>query len=684
MTRIFIENNELDISKGLSYEITYSIDDIKRIDSKTTSFSKTIVLPGTANNNKIFGNIFAFNNANDTNELSPNVLYNFDASVSAVARIEVNGLQIIKGVLRLLEIIQVNGNIEYECAIFGELGGFISALGNKKIEDLDFSAYDRNWTWQNITASWDAINGSGVYFPLIEYNQESPNDIDFNFTAFRPAFYVKEILEKIIASSGYTWDFPFINTDFFKRLVVPNNQLGIYALNNTTLLKATFNNYTTTVPQNFPTLPLPMTTVTLGNFLLQAGNTSYLYNSNTSVIGKITATVSGSLNAGGFAPTTSYLRLKRNGVTLAQQAINVNTNPTNFNITLTALDVTYNLNDTMSVTLDNLSNSVTINSGTLEYISNTETLIPVNYDELISMNKCLPSGVFQRDFFVSMLKMFNLMITEDKYKEKHLIIKPYKDFYDGTMVDWSDKMDRSRVIKQKPMSEVNARYYNFKYKQDADFYNENYFKRYNEGYGDRLYDNNLEFAKDTEENEIIFASTVLYKTTANDKVYSAIFKRSNQNTAKDKMASVIRILQAQKITGVSSWHIRKQDSGNISPTLTVYGYAGHLYFNGNLLTPTVDINFGAPKEINFSPTTYPSDNLFNTYYSPYMAEITNKDSRLLTAYFKLTDLDIFNLDFAKFVYIDGGLYRLIKVYDYTPESNEVTKVDLLRVINKTY
>lgn len=223
MTRIFLENNELDLSKGLSNQITYSIDDIKKIDSKTTSFSKTIILPGTANNNKIFGNIFAFNNSNFTVDTDPNVLYNFDASVSAVARIEVNGLQIIKGVLRLLEIVQVDGGIEYECAIFGELGGFISALGNKKIDELDFSAYDKLWTYQNITASWDAINGSGVYFPLIEYNEESPNGIDFEFECFRPAFYVKEILEKIINSSGYTWDFPFINTDFFKRLVIPNN-----------------------------------------------------------------------------------------------------------------------------------------------------------------------------------------------------------------------------------------------------------------------------------------------------------------------------------------------------------------------------------------------------------------------------------------------------------------------------
>jgi len=128
MTRIFLENNELDLSKGLSNEITYSIDDLKKIDSKTTAFSKTIVLPGTANNNRLLGNIFAFNSSNLTNDSTPNVLYNFDASITAAARIEVDGLQILKGVFRLLEVVQVDNKIEYECAIFGELGGFIGAL----------------------------------------------------------------------------------------------------------------------------------------------------------------------------------------------------------------------------------------------------------------------------------------------------------------------------------------------------------------------------------------------------------------------------------------------------------------------------------------------------------------------------------------------------------------------------
>ena len=76
------------------------------------------------------------------------------------------------------------------------------------------------------------------------------------------------------------------------------------------------------------------------------------------------------------------------------------------------------------------------------------------------------------------------------------------------------------------------------------------------------------------------------------------------------------------------------------------------------------------------------NNLFNTFYSSYLAEITDKDSRLVTAKFKLNDTDIFNLDFSKFIYLDGVLYRLSRVVDYTP--GEVCTVELLRVIYTTY
>jgi hypothetical protein len=67
-----------------------------------------------------------------------------------------------------------------------------------------------------------------------------------------------------------------------------------------------------------------------------------------------------------------------------------------------------------------------------------------------------------------------------------------------------------------------------------------------------------------------------------------------------------------------------------------------------------------------------------------MAEITDKDSRLLTAKFKLDIADIINLDFGKLVYIDGALWRLNKIVDYNMSEPDLCTVSLLRVIEKEY
>jgi hypothetical protein len=44
-------------------------------------------------------------------------------------------------------------------------------------------------------------------------------------------------------------------------------------------------------------------------------------------------------------------------------------------------------------------------------------------------------------------------------------------------------------------------------------------------------------------------------------------------------------------------------------------------------------------------------------------------------------LDIAKLDFSKPVFIDGVLWRINKIIDYDASSNELTKVELLKVVN---
>lgn len=723
-TEIYIENNRLDLSQDLSSEFTYSIDDIQDFAARNTSFSKTIILPGNAVNNKLFGHIFDFNNANFYNPSSDNVGYNFNASKSADCVIYVDKIQIFKGVLRLLEITIDRGTIEYECAVFGELGGFVAAVGNKKLENLDFSAYDHNWTYENIEASWvqasgTTASGMGYYYPLIDYGQVSDTKKHWSYKAFRPALFVREYVDKIITDAGYTWESEFFNTNLFKRLVIPNNQKELSNYTNTQI-EANADQETASTSGAAITRDIEFSnTQTLIGFEFGLGGYRDFYWRGANFTPTLTLNFIGTLENDQGGTSGLRMHIFKNGSNVNTQVIatGVPQGRIDFYTTLT-YSISLNTNDYFSIQVElyNVTGGgatfLILSDSTITSTTSTAIASPLAYAAKIFMNSGIPRGIFQKDFISSIVKMFNLYIVEDTNKEKHLHIEPYVDFFviptsflevndlnefllidntnllllddpTGENLDWSYKVDRNKPFKIKPMSELNGRYFEFKYRTDADNYNEEYTKHYEQGYADYIEDTGYDFATEKQTAELIFASTPLLSYAGDDKVYATIFKKSNtqHTTSEDPIDHTIRILQVRKITDVSPWDM-KGDTGNLVTNLTYYGYGGHL---DDPDAPTADINFGVPKEIYFSlAVSYPTANLYNAYWSPYLAEITDKDSKLLSCYVYLKIEDIFSLDFSKLIYIDGSLWRLNKVIDYNPSVPNATKCEFLKVIELTY
>ena len=681
-TEIYIEEQKIDLLQDISTEFTYAIDDVSEFGSRNTSYSKTISVPGTANNNLVFGYIFELNNANFTDNTLPNVGYNFNVTKQANCKIFIDKVQIFKGTLRILEIVIDKETIEYQCSVVGELGGFINQLGNKRLEDLDFSAYNHTYSVANISASWDNAGGSGYYYPLIDYGNVSTGTYgtakkDFQYTTFRPALYVKEYIQKIFAGTDYTFDCSFFDTALFNRLIIPHNQINITRLNNTSLNAAA---KAITINTNLSSF-VEYTMVTAGNFTLDALGQLFTYGVGATITTDINVVLNGSVTYYN-PPLPSYsVILKKNNIEIGRQDFDASVS-SSMNCSFTVSGVTFATTDTMQVEILGNGIILAITSGNIGVLTSTPTQVQVNIGETININDTIPKGIFQTDFFLSVVKMFNLYVYENKFNDKELVISPYVDFYpdkSANAEDWTNKIDRAKPLSIKPMSQINARYYNYKFKADNDFYSENYRKKYTEGYGDFIYDTEFDFVKETDTLEVIFAASVLYQATGQDKVFPAIYKKSNTNSAEDRMDSIIRIMQTKKITGVGSWNIMNTTTNLAS--YTSYGYAGHL---DDPINPQNDINFGAPKELQFSPNSYPSTNVFNAYHSPYIAEITSKDSKLLTCFGLLDIVDIFNLDFSKYVFIDGVLFRLNKVENFNPMEYNTTKLSFLKVIETSY
>jgi hypothetical protein len=783
MYELYIEGFKVDIDQKISVQLSFAIDDVANFSSRETGFSKTIILPGTGRNNQIFGYIYDLGSFNYESPNNANIGSVFNVAQTSRAELRLNGLLVLKGVFRITNIVKDKDIIEYEGALFGEMSGFIAQIGNSKLEQLNFSEYNHSYTIANITSSWDIINGSGYYYPLIDYGTYSEDKINYDYRTLRPALYVKEYIDKIFEESEYTYESDFFNSSFFKKLIIPNNSKELRTLNSRILQVNAITILTTTDKIiNFDTNTF------LGDFTT-SDNKVYTYNGVTSFkpvinlsvhnlalmtrtnvefkVKMILKVVNGSvitrygLNGNDdlnnfdyivpeerltyispfnnvsfsnaftagviqfppgtipFTPrvgsrititntqfnngtyTVTFVNTLDRTITVSQTFIvESNAKPTfnyspnqrtplqinlsNYNVSDRLIDVTISTNTQISIEVLFSQTNIDIKSRTsLDIKSQVPILAQAILNDDIIVNDSIAKNILQKDFFVWIIKMFNLYITEDRVKDRHLIIEPYVDYYGTDTIDWTYKVDRSNPWQIKPMGMLNSRFLEYKFKEDNDFYNEGYKKKYNLSYGDRLEDTGFQYAKDKQTVEIGFSSTPIIQYDDRDKYVSAILKRQNGNAVdqEQRMDSNIRILMAKKMTGVATWNIKngfRTTDPNLSSNLTTYGYAGHF---DDPLNPTKDINFGAASEIYFDPNSYTSNNLFNDYWSEYISEIADKDSKILSCYVHLTPLDIAQLDFSKAIMIDGIRFRLNKIEDFDYTNNELVKVELLKIIN---
>ncbi len=686
---LFIEGYKADVASDLPALLTFSIDDVKDFAARSTTFSKTIVLPGTAKNNALLGNIFDFKTENTTFDNLPNVNSNFNAFIGADVLIFQNNIQCLKGTMRLLKILNNKGRYEYEVAVFGELSLFISSTAAHLLEDLDFSDYDHTYNETTIAASWDnASGGSGYYYPLIDYGTYSVNKHDWDFKTFRPALFVKEYIDKIFSTNNFTYVSTLFGTTRFKSLIVPHNQKTLTKQSSLLASARVTSSYEvigTSVGEYFDALTFDSFSGT--DFTIDGSNQQITFTGATAIYSAININIAGFYHAAGNVS----IKLVKNGdvahYTLLQTLV-ATPGDSHYSFSYTIPSEFISPSDYYTIYFDrgipNVGEDFAVTVDTAEFdfstISGTQP-VNVNYGDIVELNYAIPKNIRQIDFIAGLIKLFNLYIWEDKFDERKLYIEPYPDFYDlnpSNAIDWSYKINRDTTITITPLSELSSRYYNFKYKDDSDYFNDLYKKRYNESYGSRIYDSNYQFGDSSNSLEILFSGTPLVGYGGEDKVYSTIFKKSGDT--EEIIDSNIRILVAKKVTDVSSWDIK--DDTTVLDSYTDYGYGGHL---DDPDSPASDLNFGAPKELFFTLVSGDlSANQFNVYWSAYMAEITSQHSKLISASFRLNAMDIFNLDFSKLIYLDGSLFRLNKIEDYNATIEDECKAELLKVINTQY
>lgn len=157
MTRLFIENIEIELDKSVQFAITKEFEDLSNPTAIINDWSKTVSIPFTQKNNKTFGHIY---NPDKVTVSNSGMGINFDPLKKLDFRLEWNNNVLMVGYAKMIEIKQNNGKGTYELTLFGQLGKVFQEM--KKIT-FDTTTTDTDYLINGSQYVNEYINRNLVY-----------------------------------------------------------------------------------------------------------------------------------------------------------------------------------------------------------------------------------------------------------------------------------------------------------------------------------------------------------------------------------------------------------------------------------------------------------------------------------------------------------------------------------------
>jgi hypothetical protein len=239
-TGTLIPNREyLDTYGEDAIDITFQVADVRTLDRKSSSYSKTISLPDTDHNRRVFENIH---------------FLGFDGGFNPKRKVKcyvlVDTIMVFEGYMQLqdYQFDAINGP-SYNVILTSTLRDFKDSIGMTLLQDLPWGGINEYWNYQYVMDSWNPAITKEVFYPLIDYGWNlktqslgaifGGNYADYTLSSpgslinsegislftenFYPAVYLKSYVDRIFSKAGYTYRSEFFNSEFFSKLIVPYN-----------------------------------------------------------------------------------------------------------------------------------------------------------------------------------------------------------------------------------------------------------------------------------------------------------------------------------------------------------------------------------------------------------------------------------------------------------------------------
>ena len=701
-----------DLYEDEDIPLTLSVDDFKNVAEKVQSYSKAFNLPSTKRNSRIFDHVFEITRSSQGT-------LQFNPYIKTQCRLKEDGIVLFEGYLRLIDIQDKKGEISFNVNLYSEAVALADILKEREFYDLDFSELDHGYTRTNIQLSWSGglsytntgtsgfRDGGTVRYPFCDWEHQyivqsngNPELVNLEGT-FRPFINVKYLIDRIFNQPAFPFSYTstFLNTSLFGNLFMDFNwgdaeTPRVFSNSGGLALKGIFDLEAYYQTVDFDELNVffngPQTTLDTnfgysgGTFTATANN--QVYSVNYDMLFYIKS---------GFGTSTFTCKW------VHETTGGLETNHGSTGVLSISGGNTYNLTGNFSVMMntgDTLKFKTIQNSGAQMAISGSNTApfpyIGNNVNVLTGANNTVGATLLQTlrgelnqwEFLKGIMNMFNLITIPDKTDPSNLIIEPYKDVFientSGTSLasrgiahDWTDKISIEEV-KLTPLTDLNKKT-TFKFAEDDDDYAVNVYKRDNGGalWGSKVYDASGFTILEGEEEITAepFGATFCKPLMSQypDLIIPSIYSYDSSDGTSSAFENSPRLLYLNGLVNLPFSYKIPSQNGVGSADVTQYLRFSHL-----TAVPTVvnnppqsgdsqDFNFGDHQLVSAMGLT-PVINLFTKYWLPYLGELYNADTRIMTLKVNLSPADISTFDMYSTVFIKNRQFRVNKI-DYKPK-----------------
>ena len=682
---------------------------------------------------------FSIVGSNEVNDFFGN-LYNLGATPSVAlqnsipCQVLVDGGEVFKGKLYIKNIITdpEGYNTIYNVVVVNEVVDFKFELQDTLLAELDFSRFNHDFTFTNISASWEGNLATGsIVYPFVNYG--SPEDDvdapDYAFAVavatgsntidnessplrmidFKPAIRAKDVVDVIFSGSSYDYTSSFFNSDYFTDLYVlptandqlgPNNTSpisqsawaynasGSQTLTPNTLAKVDFDAEVVDNANNFSLVNDRYTADTPGNYTYQI-NVSYYITNN--LIPSTTDRVGIQLrkNGGSLINTQQYIAPPSTGSAFLQGTVALA--PSDY------LEVELFWNTSSGLKNLIIRNEIGQPSyyppGYLTYFQakGPASLLGGNID----MAEQFPDDLKALDFLQGLIEKFNLVVESVPTTTNLISIEPYQDWINqGTEKDWTDKVDRSERFEiTHPVTEM-PRTIVFSDENDEDVLNEYTLKNKGRTFGSYTFTSDSDLAEGERRVGKVFAATPVtgIPNGRNFVVPHLCSITDNKDFRPIKFKPRLLYNFGPQVVPDTAWGITTAggfDKGTIYVRDENATIQAVTRYNAMSTLTAIPVNYNTGQDLHFNNDLYTQyfqasangkvkADAYRTYWATYINSLYDIDARKLTCNVYLKPTEIQNIRLNDKYFIDGAYYRINRINGANLSRRDTVEVELIK------